>query len=85
MKTTAMEQTESVSDVLCDVCGDSTRVEGYALAGIAPRHEIPHLADLCISQGIRIGFLRQFVHSLPDFRPHRTARFLAAQPVYAVH
>ncbi|WP_371257583.1 hypothetical protein [Pseudomonas sp. BAY1663] len=26
-----MEQTESVSDVLCDVCGDSTRVEGYGL------------------------------------------------------
>lgn len=60
-------------------------VNTRALAGIAPRHEIPHLADLCISQGIRIGFLRQFVHSLPDFRPHRTARFLAAQPVYAVH
>ena len=25
------EQTESVSDVLCDVCGDSSRVEGYGL------------------------------------------------------
>lgn len=25
------EQTESVSDVLCDVCGDSTRVEGYGV------------------------------------------------------
>ncbi|MNO55824.1 hypothetical protein D3C76_463240 [compost metagenome] len=31
MKITATEQTESVSDVLCDVCGDSTRVEGYGL------------------------------------------------------
>ncbi len=31
MKITAMEQTESVRDVLCDVCGDSTRVEGYGL------------------------------------------------------
>lgn len=31
MKAIAMEQTESVSDVLCDVCGDSTRVEGYGL------------------------------------------------------
>ena len=31
MKITAMKQTESVSDVLCDVCGDSTRIEGYGL------------------------------------------------------
>ncbi|MDE3739383.1 hypothetical protein PSH28_22495 [Pseudomonas resinovorans] len=31
MKITAMEQAESVSDVLCDVCGASTRVEGYGL------------------------------------------------------
>lgn len=31
MKITAMEQTESVSDVLCDVCGESMRVEGYGL------------------------------------------------------
>ena len=31
MKITATEQTESISDVLCDVCGDSTRVEGYGL------------------------------------------------------
>ena len=31
MKVTAMEQTESISDVPCDVCGDSTRVEGYGL------------------------------------------------------
>ncbi|AXN29633.1 hypothetical protein CP913_13820 [Pseudomonas aeruginosa] len=31
MKITAMEQTESVSDVLCDVCGESTRIEGYGL------------------------------------------------------
>ena len=31
MKFPAMEQTESISDVLCDVCGDSTRVEGYGL------------------------------------------------------
>ena len=31
MKITAMEQTESVRDVLCDVCVDSTRVEGYGL------------------------------------------------------
>lgn len=31
MKITATEQTESVSDALCDVCGDSTRVEGYGL------------------------------------------------------
>lgn len=31
MKITATEQTESVRDVLCDVCGDSTRVEGYGL------------------------------------------------------
>ncbi|WP_397380005.1 hypothetical protein [Pseudomonas sp.] len=29
MRITATEQTESVSDVLCDVCGDSTRVEEY--------------------------------------------------------
>lgn len=32
MKIPAMEQTESISDVLCDVCGDSTRIEGYACA-----------------------------------------------------
>lgn len=31
MKITAAEQFECVSDVLCDVCGDSTRVEGYGL------------------------------------------------------
>ncbi|MCY1268742.1 hypothetical protein D9M70_172230 [compost metagenome] len=31
MKITAMEQAESVSDVLCDVCGASTRVEGCGL------------------------------------------------------
>jgi hypothetical protein len=31
MKITDMEQTESVSGVLCDVCGDSTRIEGYGL------------------------------------------------------
>lgn len=31
MKITAMEKTESVNDVLCDVCGDSTRVEGFGL------------------------------------------------------
>lgn len=31
MKITAMKQTESVSDVLCDVCGGSTRIEGYGL------------------------------------------------------
>jgi len=31
MKITTKEQAESVSDVLCDVCGDSTRVEGYGL------------------------------------------------------
>lgn len=31
MKITAMEQSESVGDVLCDVCGCSTRVEGYGL------------------------------------------------------
>ncbi len=31
MKVTAVEQIESVSDVLCDVCGASTHVEGYGL------------------------------------------------------
>ena len=31
MRGTAMEQDESANDVLCDVCGDSTRVEGYGL------------------------------------------------------
>ena len=31
MKIPAMQQTESINDVLCDVCGDSTRVEGYGL------------------------------------------------------
>ncbi|MBA1261990.1 hypothetical protein [Stutzerimonas stutzeri] len=31
MKIPAMEQTESIHDVLCDVCGESTRVEGYGL------------------------------------------------------
>lgn len=31
MKITAMEQSKSVSDVLCDICGDSTRVEGQGL------------------------------------------------------
>ena len=31
MRVTAMEQDESANDVLCDVCGDSTRVEGYGL------------------------------------------------------
>nr|WP_090438982.1 hypothetical protein [Pseudomonas benzenivorans] len=29
MKITTTEQTESISDVVCDVCGSSTRVEGY--------------------------------------------------------
>lgn len=38
-----------------------------AVASIAPRHEIPNLADLCIPQGIWIGGLRQFVQPLPDF------------------
>lgn len=33
MALTSMEQTESVSDVLCDVCGNSTRVEGAAQFG----------------------------------------------------
>jgi hypothetical protein len=31
MKVTAVEPVESVSDVLCDICGDSTRIEGYGL------------------------------------------------------
>lgn len=31
MKITTTEQAETVNDVLCDVCGDSTRVEGYGL------------------------------------------------------
>lgn len=31
MKITAIERNESASDVLCDVCGDSTRVEGGGL------------------------------------------------------
>jgi len=31
MRITAKEQDESLNDVLCDVCGDSTRVEGYGL------------------------------------------------------
>ena len=61
MKTTAMEQTESVSDVLCDVCGDSTRVEGYGLqfgtlraswgygsAHDGERYEV-HLCEPCFS------------------------------------
>ncbi len=31
MKITTTEQAETVNDVLCDVRGDSTRVEGYGL------------------------------------------------------
>ncbi|ANF25773.1 hypothetical protein [Stutzerimonas stutzeri] len=31
MKIIAMQPTESVSDVLCDICGNSTRIEGYGL------------------------------------------------------
>ena len=31
MKTTIIEQAEAVNDVLCNVCGGSTRVEGYGL------------------------------------------------------
>jgi len=31
MKIKAVEQTELVTEVLCDVCGDRTRVEGYGL------------------------------------------------------
>lgn len=31
MKLRAVEQTESVSDVMCDICGDNTRIEGYGL------------------------------------------------------
>ena len=59
MKVTAMEQAESVSDILCDVCGDSTRVEGYGLqfgtlraswgfgsAHDGERYEV-HLCELC--------------------------------------
>lgn len=31
MKITAIEQNKSVTDVLCDVCGDSARAEGGGL------------------------------------------------------
>ncbi|WP_165668519.1 hypothetical protein [Metapseudomonas otitidis] len=31
MQVTAAEQIKSVSDVLCDVCGAITRIEGYGL------------------------------------------------------
>jgi len=31
MKITVKVQTESVSDVRCDVCGEGTRIEGYGL------------------------------------------------------
>jgi hypothetical protein len=31
VKVTAAEQIESVSDVLCDVCGATTRIEGHGL------------------------------------------------------
>ena len=41
MKVTASEQSESVRDVLCDVCHASTRIEGYGL----------QFATLCASWG----------------------------------
>ncbi|RIA35945.1 hypothetical protein DFO61_0399 [Ectopseudomonas oleovorans] len=31
MKITTVEQTESISDIVCDVCGSSTRIEGHGL------------------------------------------------------
>lgn len=64
MKITAMEQSESVSDVLCDVCGCSTRVEGYGLqfgtlhaswgygsTHDGERYEV-HLCELCFFRTI---------------------------------
>src|ERR1700759_664995 len=60
-------------------------VNTSALACITSRYETPHLTDLCIPQGLWIRLLGQFVQLLSDFRPHRTAHFLTAQPVHAVH
>ncbi|NWL78023.1 hypothetical protein DM872_14300 [Pseudomonas taiwanensis] len=69
MKITAMERVESVSDVLCDVCGASTRVEGYGLqfgtlraswgygsAHDGERYEV-HLCEPCFFQ--TLAYLRR--------------------------
>ncbi|MDH4561221.1 MULTISPECIES: hypothetical protein [unclassified Pseudomonas] len=59
MKIAAMEQAESVRDVLCDVCGTSTRIQGdgsqfgtlraswgYGSAHDGERYEV-HLCEPC--------------------------------------
>ena len=70
MKITATEQTESVSDVLCDVCGESTRVEGsglqfgtfraswgYGSAHNGERYEV-HLCETCFFRAL-LGLRRE--------------------------
>jgi len=59
MKITTAEQTESISDIVCDVCGSSTRIEGhgwqfgtlhaswgYGSSHEGERYEV-HLCDPC--------------------------------------
>ena len=81
MKITATKQTESVSDVLCDVCGDSTCVEGYGLqfgilraswgygsAHDGERYEI-HLCEPCFFRtllGLRRERMVNFMFSDED-------------------
>ena len=78
LKITATEQVQSVSDVLCDVCGKSTRVEGYGLqfgtlraswgygsAHDGERYEI-HLCESCFFgtlSGLRRERMTNFMFS----------------------
>ncbi|WP_036997650.1 hypothetical protein [Metapseudomonas resinovorans] len=70
MKITATQPVESVTDVLCDVCGKSTRIEGYGLqygtlranwgygaAHDGERYEV-HLCESCFF-GTLLGLRRE--------------------------
>lgn len=76
MKIAATEQAESGSDVLCDVCGKNTRVEGYGLqfgalraswgygsAHDGERYEV-HLCESC------------FFRTISDLRRERMVNFM---------
>ncbi|MDH4564427.1 hypothetical protein DM872_02350 [Pseudomonas taiwanensis] len=81
MKIAALEQAESVSDVLCDVCGDSTRLEGAGLqfgtlraswgcgsAHEGERYEV-HLCETCFFRtlsGLRRDRMVNFMFSEED-------------------
>lgn len=84
MKITAMEQIESINDVLCDVCGGSTRIEGYGLqfgtlsgswgygsTHDGERYEV-HLCEPCFFRtisGLRRERMVNFMFSDEDLEP----------------